>query len=81
MICQENDEKKIYRQIHSKKYYEKHKERILKKITCSICGGSYATTNLKNHQNSKKHKKCLEIMNNYKKEIDAVINKFIYENK
>jgi len=82
MMCTEHKENiKEYKRIHGKIYYEKHKEYILHKNTCSICGGSYATLNLKNHQKTKRHNKCIEIMNNYKKKIDAVINEFTCEKK
>jgi len=47
------------KQIYSKTYYEKHKERILTKafqiVQCEICGSSLTSCHLLRH---KKTKKC-----------------------
>lgn len=42
----------------NKNYYEKHKERINKKIVCD-CGSSYSSKQKKKHQTTKRHTKYL----------------------
>ena len=48
---------------YNKKYYEKHRTKILKylqqKVKCK-CGASVARSNLTNHLKTIKHKKLLE---------------------
>jgi uncharacterized protein YcbK (DUF882 family) len=56
-------ETKIKRIKQNKTYYEANKKERLKKNPCLICGGKYSYYTKKRHENSKRHKKCLEIMN------------------
>ena len=77
MSCIENKgEIKSYRQIHSKKYYEKHRERILQKSMCEICGGRYTYSSFKKHLTSYKHLRGVN-ENNYKKEYETLKNEFL----
>lgn len=49
---------KIYtydQSLYNKKFYEKHKEDILKKIVCPLCKGSYCERTYLTHIKSKKH--------------------------
>jgi hypothetical protein len=41
-----------------KKFYEKHKEDLNKKIVCGICNGNYSKNTKYNHFHSKKHIIC-----------------------
>lgn len=45
-----------------KNWYEKNKEIHNAKIHCVICGGSHSKCHTKQHVNSKKHQKALNLM-------------------
>jgi hypothetical protein len=41
---------------YKKKYWEENKEKLNEKITCEICGAKLLKRNIKEHNNSTKHK-------------------------
>lgn len=51
--------KKKHTETVLKYYYNGYKEKVLKKVACEICGGSYAIYKKKRHKETKKHKKAL----------------------
>jgi hypothetical protein len=55
----ENQNQTIYKnKIHIDNFRIKHKEKIMKKIDCEICGGSFSYFNKSTH---KKTIKCLKV--------------------
>ena len=51
-----NPIKKYDSKIYNKTFYEKNKDKVLEKIICSICCGSYTYYNKSKHNKSNKHK-------------------------
>ncbi len=44
---------------HNKNYYHLNKERLLKKMKCMNCGGSYSICSVNSHFQTKKHLKAI----------------------
>jgi len=67
----------VYLKKYGDAYYAKHKDDILKKTECLICGGKYNANSKWTHEQTKKHqfsKKMLESTQCIKKEnIDVEI--------
>lgn len=45
---------------YNDKYYQKHKDEMLTKITCPLCRGTYTKSGLSNHIKTKKHQNFVE---------------------
>jgi hypothetical protein len=52
----ENPEKK---KAYNTSYYEKHRDRLLNKIQCNVCGGNYCSLTRWSHEKTKRHQNAL----------------------
>ena len=53
-------------------WYHNNKDKILKKIECDVCGGSYTINNKTIHEKSKKHKLYLECIQQREEDIEKL---------
>lgn len=56
--------KKINKKGETKIYEYKYKYDYNKKMKCELCGGKYTYANKNHHNNTKKHKKALDKIEN-----------------
>lgn len=47
--------KKYNQSLYNERYYKKHKERLMEKKICELCGGSYSHSNISQHLKTLKH--------------------------
>ena len=45
----------------NKRYYEKHREQLLAKTKCEVCGGSFSSSSKWAHMRSKRHNNAMPI--------------------
>ena len=61
---------------NSSDFYQRHKDEILIKHVCNVCGGSYSISNKTNHERSQKHqfvKKLLDSQKNLENQENLII--------
>jgi len=56
---------------YTKQYREEHRDEILQKINCTVCGGSYRTKDKNRHEQSQKHIKIVKY-HEIEKEVDNI---------
>jgi len=66
-------QKYVYKQIHYRKFLERHGAKLKEQQKCELCGGHYSYYNKAHHKKSVKHQKCLIEQNN-KFKIEYILN-------
>lgn len=69
-----DEEKRRAKKAVNDRYLEKHKERLLEKEVCEICGGEYQRWSRGKHEKTKKHQVGIKMLE-LKKQVDELKSK------